>query len=487
MKTVMGIDVGTQSVKVLCYDPYARQIEASASSELELRQDETGTAEQEVSWWLDALADCLSQISNDVKNSIVAISVSGQQHGFVALNKKGEVIAPVKLWCDTTTTEECEEIMSVVGGREACINKTGNAIATGYTAPKILWLKKHKPKAYAELDTILLPHDFINYHLSGKAVMEYGDASGTGLFNVATRQWHSEILQAIDSEKDLTSCLPPFEAPGVLSKEIAERYGLPAGIVIAPGGGDNMMGAIGTGNVTEGVVTMSLGSSGTVYAYSDKPIIDKQERLAGFCSSTGGWLPLMCSMNCTLSTELMRDLLATELNELEASIGSAPIGSQGVLVLPFFNGERSPNLPQAKASILGLDSVNSTPNNILRATMEAATYSLRLGVDALRDHGVNVSEIRLTGGGSNSPIWRQMVADICRVSVVNLQQNEGAAYGAALQAYSEFSGEPIENIVNEHVLLNEDSRCTPVEKNKNIYNGFYDNYKKSVQIIKNLY
>ncbi len=487
MKTVMGIDIGTQSVKVLCYNPDSRQIEAAADSELDLRQDDTGTAEQEAQWWLDALADCMEKVPTDVKKSVVALGVSGQQHGFVALGREEEVIAPVKLWCDTTTAHECEDMMLRMGGREQCIEKLGNPIVAGYTASKILWLKNNKPKLYAKLDTILLPHDYINLHLSGNTVMEYGDASGTGLLNVYTREWNSEILQAIDPDKDLATCLPDFKGPGVLSKKAAARYGLAEDIVIASGGGDNMMAAIGTGNVTEGVVTMSLGSSGTVYAYSDRPIVDKQERLASFCSSTGGWLPLMCSMNCTLSTELMRNVLSTNLEQLDSVIGSSPVGSNGILALPFFNGERSPNLPNAKASFFGLDSINCTSNNLLRATMEGVTFSLRLGIDALKEHGLQISEIRLTGGGSHSRAWRQMVADVCQVSVVTLQQDEGAAFGAALQAYSKYSSQPIENIVQQHVVLDEAARCDPVKENQEAYNAVFQQYKKAVQLIENYY
>ena len=487
MKTVMGIDVGTQSVKVLCYNPDKRQIEAAADSDLELRQDETGTAEQDAQWWLNALAQCLEKIPSNVKDSVVSISVSGQQHGFVALNREGKVIAPVKLWCDTTTVQECEDIMSRMGGRERCIEKLGNAILTGYTAPKILWLKKNKPNLYAELDTILLPHDYINYHLSGKAVMEYGDASGTGLLNVYTREWDSEILQAIDPDKNLAACLPSFESPGKLSKKAAAHYGLKSGIVIAAGGGDNMMAAIGTGNVKEGVVTISLGSSGTVYAYSDQPIVDQQERLAAFCSSTGGWLPLLCTMNCTMSTELMRNVLSTDLEELDNAIDSSPIGANGILALPFFNGERSPNLPNAKASFFGLDSINSTSSNLLRATMEGVTFSLRLGLDALKENGLQISEIRLTGGGSHSNVWRQIVADICQVSVIPLQQDEGAAFGAALQAYSEYSKQTITDIVQQYVMLDQTARCNPIKENQEMYNTVFQQYKKAVQLIENYY
>ncbi len=499
MKTVIGIDLGTQSIKVLFYNPITHKVEASASTALTLQQDESGTAEQAADEWLTALADCFSQIPADIKNSATAIAVSGQQHGFVPLNKAGKVLAPVKLWCDTSTTQECDEIMQRFGGRTRCIEVLGNSIVTGYTASKILWLKKHKPESYQALASILLPHDYINFHLSGKRAMEYGDASGTGLLNIRTRQWDSEILAAIDSERDLGECLPNISCEpsgpnkmGELKADIAEMYGLPTQLPIANGGGDNMMAAIGTGNVSNGIVTISLGSSGTVYTHSDKPIIDKTERLAAFCSSTDGWLPLLCIMNCTLATELTRALFSVDLQQMEQQISAAPIGSQGVLTLPFFNGERSPNLPNAKGCILGLDALNNKQNNVLRSAMEGASFGLRLGIEALQENGIAVREIRLTGGGSNSPVWRQMLADICNSVVVSVSPDEGAAFGAALQALclhenlqNNGSTEAcrIESITATHVRVNEGQRCEPISANVAQYHDIYQQYKKAVAAI----
>ncbi len=505
METVIGIDLGTQSIKVLFYQAASQLVVATANSPLDLIQDQQGKAEQDIHWWLSALADCMWQIPQNIRDTAVAISVSGQQHGFVALDKQGEVLAPVKLWCDTSTTVECAEIIAAFGGEVACINKLGNPIKPGYTAPKILWLKKNRPQAYEKLSTILLPHDYLNFHLTGKITMEFGDASGTGLMDIRNRCWSTELLKAIDSERNLMDCLPPLAeqtsaivTAGHLTADIAEYYGLPAGIPVATGGGDNMMGAIGTGNVDQGVVTISLGTSGTVYAHHNKPVVDEQARLAAFCSSTGGWLPLLCIMNCTASTELIRQLFNTNLPEMETKISATVIGANGVLTLPFYQGERSPNLPNAKATILGLDTSNMNESNLLRSAMEGTCFGLRLGVEALKDNGISIKEIRLIGGGSHSASWRQMLADICNIEVVLIAIDEGAAFGAALQALSLHKHEQlrqlqattatdayanIRDICDKHVKLAGNSRCQPIEKNVSAYEKVYQQYKKAVHAL----
>jgi xylulokinase len=306
----------------------------------------------------------------------------------------------------------------------------GNFILPGYTASKIRWFSKEGGSLYDQLDCILLPHDYLNWYLTGERCMEAGDASGTGLLDIRTREWSCGMLEAVDSNRDLAECLPPLRTePGVIgrvSAEAAQKTGLPEGIPVSTGGGDNMMGAIGTGNVSTGKVTMSLGTSGTVYAYSDQPVIDPKGEIAAFCSSNGGWLPLMCTMNCTVTTELMRGVLGASIADFEEQVSQSPRGAEGVTTLPFFNGERTPNLPRAKACIVGLDCRNTKRENLLRSALEGATFALRYGVDRLCELGIDNSEILLTGGGVGSAIWRQVVADVCGAPVTVLQQDEGA-------------------------------------------------------------
>ncbi|GAB5449843.1 MAG: xylulokinase [Halioglobus sp.] len=490
----LGIDVGTQSVKALIYDAQSREVAAVASAPLQLISEADGTREQEAQWWLEALSACLSDIDPALRDQVQAVGVSAQQHGFVPLGPDGEVLAPVKLWCDTATTLECAEITASLGGVEACIAQMGNPVLPGYTAPKILWLKKHRAESYAKLATILLPHDYINYYLTGELAMEYGDASGTGLMNVRERSWHAAALKAIDDQRDLGEALPVLldagEQMGCLRSTSAETLGLPPGIPVATGGGDNMMAAIGTGNVSPGKLTVSLGTSGTLYAFSDEPVIDPAGNIAAFCSSTGGWLPLLCTMNCTVATEVSRQLFGLSLDALQAATESVPPGSGGVLTLPFFNGERTPNLPNGKACILGLDEDNYHRDNLLRSAMESAVYGLRTGLDGLSDLGLPMSHVRLTGGGAQSAVWRQMVADVLQLPVTVQTVDEGAALGAALQALWMHSGDGAKSLpalLDEHLAVDEARSCEPRADVAALYEEHYANYVRHVEVIGALY
>lgn len=492
MRTVLGIDLGTQSLKVLFYDFDQRQVLATASSPLDLTVRSDGSAEQPAHWWTDALAASLNKIAPAIRQSAVAISVSGQQHGFVALDVQGDVLMPVKLWCDTSTTGECNDIIAAYGGKADCIKEVGNSLSPGYTASKILWMKRQRPELYRKLHSILLPHDYLNFFLTGERCMEFGDASGTGLLNIHNREWSDKMLRALDPQRDLRQCLPPLTQAdriiGVLRTDRAQLLGLPTGIPVATGGGDNMMGAIGTGNVKPGVLTMSLGTSGTVYAYSDRPVVDPDGSIAAFCSSTNGWLPLICTMNCTVGTELMRNLLGSDLADFEREISRAPIGANGVITLPFFNGERTPDLPDAKGCVLGLDTQNCTRGNLLRSAVEGATFGLRFGVEAFRRMGLQIDMIRLTGGGAGSPTWRQMVADICQAPVAALAHDEGAAFGAALQALwalqcSAGNSCDITDLVDHHVNEDAARHCAPNPSAVAQYNDIYIEYQRAVAAV----
>jgi len=494
MKTVVGIDLGTQSLKVVFYDYSAREIIASESAALDLYQNDSGTAEQHAHWWLNALTEVMSKIDAGIRHSAVAVGVSGQQHGFVPLGKTGEVLAPVKLWCDTSTVAECDEIMTAYGGAQKCLDEVGNLIAPGFTASKIRWFAKEGGALYDQLDCILLPHDYLNYILTGERCMEAGDASGTGLLNIRDRSWSTDMLSAVDPDRDLSGDLPPLRTEagiiGHITADAASKTGLPEGIPVSTGGGDNMMGAIGTGNVSPGKITMSLGTSGTVYAYSDQPVIDPRGEIAAFCSSTGGWLPLLCTMNCTVATELMRGLQNADIEEFENQVSRAPRGADGVITLPFFNGERTPNLPRAKGCIVGLDSQNTRPENLLRSAMEGATFALRYGVDRLRNLGIEASEICLTGGGAGSMTWRQVVSDVCNAPVTILEQDEGASLGAALQALSMLEGadeSDLQQLVDGYLNHNEALCCEPKKSAVSFYNEAYGNYQEAVRAITPLY
>lgn len=492
----LGIDVGTQSVKTLFFDTQELRMAASASAPLDLIARDDGTREQMAHWWVAALRHCLERTDPTVRNAVAAIGVSGQQHGFVPLSANGEALAPVKLWCDTSTYAECEEITTAFGGRERCISELGNPVLPGYTASKIRWLKKYHPGAYSGMASIMLPHDYLNFFLTGERVMECGDASGTGLLDVRKRQWHGGMLAALDAGRDLRKCLPELVPPdafiGTLRPSVAEELGLPPATPVSCGGGDNMMAAIGTGNVASGRVTVSLGTSGTVFAYADRPVVDDSGLLAAFCDSTGGWLPLLCTMNCTVATELTRNLLDIPLDELESLAGKVPAGANGVLTLPFFQGERTPNLPDARGCLFGLSSSNYRPENLLRSAMESAVYGLRYGLESFAAAGVEARAIRLTGGGARSAAWRQMVADIFNQPVAVQKIDEGAALGAALQAYrvdSQQRGDtrPLADVLDEMLGIDQNTWCEPCARNVEQYADHYQRYLEHLTAITPLY
>lgn len=495
MKTVLGLDLGTQSLKAVFYDYEKKDFAAIVSSPLEVERDNQGKAEQLAGWWLEALANCMQQVSDGIKKSVQAIAVSGQQHGFVPLDDKGEVLAPVKLWCDTATHREVEEITGNIGGKHQAIALAGNPVLAGYTSPKIRWLKNNLTGTYNRLNHILLPHDYLNYILTSEYAMEYGDASGTGLLNVRTREWSARMLDAVDDERDLGECLPElFDADqfiGTTTGDIEKTYGLPAGIPVATGGGDNMMGAIGTGNIKPGELTISLGSSGTLYAHSDMPVIDPEGNIAAFCSSTGGWLPLLCTMNCTLATELVRGPLNISIDEFDVVAGKAAPGCDGLITLPFFNGERTPNLPHARACLFGLTSHNCSREHMLRSTIEGTSFSLKFGLDELKRLGLQAKEIILTGGGSQSTVWRQAIADIFQLPVVMLKGEEGASFGAALQALWVLQKQQdrnisIADICREHVERDHDKCIEPDNKNIKAYESGYTKYREVLDTVKPL-
>ena len=466
MNIVAGIDLGTQSLKTVLYDYEQKRIVAQASCPLDLISKEDGTREQKTEWYDAALKSVFEKLPCELRSQIQAVGVSGQQHGFVPLDKDGQALYNVKLWNDTSTAEECRILTDKAGGNAEVIKEVGNLMLPGFTAPKILWLKKHFPDAWKNLRSILLPHDYINYVLTGSYVMEAGDASGTALFNPVKRRWSRTLCSLID--EGLYDLLAPLIASdtkaGTVSQKAAGLLGIPEGIPVSSGGGDNMMGAIGTGTVSDGFLTMSMGTSGTLYGYSDKPIADPERGLSGFCSSTGGWLPLLCTMNCTVATEQIRSLFGLPVAEFNRLAAAAEPGAQGVRVLPFFNGERTPNLPKGRASITGLTMTNSNKENICRAAMESAVFALKGGLDAFKKLGFEPKEIRLIGGGAKSPLWRQIAADIMNVPVSVPVSEEAAAMGAAVQALWCLEGgtpERIKSLCAEHIQLSKEKSAEP--------------------------
>ncbi|MBM3311016.1 MAG: xylulokinase [Candidatus Aminicenantes bacterium] len=435
----IGVDSGTQGTKVLIVEAETGAVVGRGAAPHRMVEGlRPGENEQSPSVWVEAFDTALREAlgAADIRAAdIAALGVSGQQHGFVPVDKDGRPVRPAKLWNDTSTMAETEDVVAALGGPGACVEKLGIGLAVGFTASKILWLKRHEPANYARLATVLLPHNYLNFVLTGVAHMEYGDASGTGLMDIRSRTWNREAIEAVDPA--LGDKLPPLSHPGqsigVMKKSLAASFGL-GEVLVAAGGGDNMMGAIGSGNVTPGVCTASLGTSGTVYAHSAEPFVDPAGEIAAFCDSTGGWLPLLCTMNVTNTTELYKAMLKVGNAELEMLAGQAAPGADGLLFLPFIEGERVPVLPAASGVFFGLTKRNFNLPTMARSILEGTVFNLGYGFARMKSLGLVPAEIRATGGGARSALWLQILADILETPVATLEEQEAAAYGAALQA-----------------------------------------------------
>jgi xylulokinase len=488
----VGIDSGTQGTKVLIVDFEGRIISRGQSSHHFVNGLKPGESEQHPKTWVKAFDNAFSQALKKVDiraKDIKALGVSGQQHGFVPLNSRGEPLRAAKLWNDTSTIGETEMLIDKLGGNKKLIEKLGINLAVGYTASKILWLKRREPENYQQLNRVLLPHNYINFVLTGKAHMEYGDASGTGLMDIKKREWNKEAISCIDPE--LEEKLPPLSHPaepvGYIKKNIAGRFGMDK-VLVASGGGDNMMGAVGTGNVQPGLSTLSLGTSGTIYSYSAKPFVDPEGEIAAFCDSTGGWLPLLCTMNVTNTTESYKALLGISNQELENSASQSSPGAENLIFLPFIDGERVPVLPDASGVFFGLDRKNFNPPHMARAVMEGTILNLGHGFARSKLLGLVPSEIRATGGGSKSRLWLQIVADILQTPVVTLKEQEAAAFGAAIQSIWNFyrnRGQEIEiKELTEGLVKLEDVKIEPRPETVPVYERLQERFNSLWQTLK---
>ena len=493
MNLYLGIDSGTQSTKAIALDLETGCVIAEARAPHSLLVGlPPGHMEQRPQVWTEALELVMAELAGKIDRAGVrGIGVSGQQHGFVPLDENGGVIRPAKLWCDTSTTEECALLTKKLGGSKAVIRRAGLPFLPGYTAPKILWLKRHEPAHYKRLRHVLLPHDYLNFWLTGNYFMEYGDASGTALMDVRKRRWSKEIIAAIDPK--LAGCLPPLSSSdrpaGLLKPELAKRWGFAGEVVVSAGGGDNMMGAIGTGNVVPGVVTASFGTSGTIYAFGKKPVVDAAGEIAAFCSSSGGWLPLLCTMNATLVTGRFSKLLGADIAAMESAVADTPVGAEGLQLLPYLEGERTPNLPKATGVLFGLTRATAERGHLLRAAMEGVTLGMNYGLRRLRDLGIKPREIRLTGGGARSNAWRQIMADVFEVPVVKMVEAEGAALGGAVQAawcdgLRHGRKTSLADLCARLVTVDEKSRVSPDRKHRAIYRGMQTRHDALTQAMR---
>lgn len=486
----LGIDCGTQGTKALLITEEGA-VRGRGYAKHQLMERPTGAREQDPQWWVDALRISVSQAVAHHGAEVLALGVSGQQHGLVILDENKQVIRPAKLWNDTETAPQNAALIERLGGKAAVMERYGILPMTGYTVSKLLWIKENEPENFARIRHILLPHEYLNFWLTGKICAEYGDASGTAFFDIRTRQWIAEILNKIDGGTgQLAAALPPLvtveEIVGTIRPEVAAELKLSPACVVSTGGGDNMMGAIGTGNVHPGVVTLSLGTSSTVYSYLDKPLANIDPSVAPFCSSSGGWLPLVCTMNATNVLTQTLQLLGKSVEDIDPILAATTVGADGLTFLPFLNGERTPDLPTAQGSLHGITATNYSAANLLRSVIEGVTFGVLNGLELILQ-GAPATTIQVIGGGSRSAEWRQMIADATGATIQVPIEEEAGCLGAAIQAiyaWKSQQGTPTTfAALSAHLVsVDEEKTARPRPENRAAYRVAQDRYNAVLKV-----
>jgi xylulokinase len=495
MSIFIGIDSSTTATKALLMDQQG-EVLGVASSEYTYETPHPLWSEQEPSlWWrgtAQSIREVLQKTGVDV-NQVKGIGLTGQMHGLVLLDENGEVLRPAILWNDQRTASQCDAIRLKLG-RERLIQITGNDALTGFTAPKILWVQEHEPEVWKRARHILLPKDYVRYKMTGAFGMDKADGAGTILFDLPKRDWSAEVLSALEIPPEY---LPPtFEGTDVtggLTSSAAQELGLSAGIPVFGGGGDQAASAVGTGAVRAGVVSISLGTSGVVFATTDTPVIEPDGRLHAFCHSVPGkWHLMGVMLSAAGSLRWHRDTFApgTDFDSLLEPAAQIPAGSDGLLFLPYLTGERTPHPdPLARGAFIGLTVRHSLPH-LTRSVLEGVSFGLRDSFELMKGAGLeNISQVRVTGGGARSPLWRQILADVLQAEAVTVNTTEGAAYGAALLAATGAGAfRSVESACDASVKITGSTLPNPAhveqyQKSYEVYRGLYPALKSTFEKI----
>ncbi len=453
MALLCGIDVGTSATKVLLCRPSGRVL-GTASVAYPVYAPRPGWSEQEPGDWWKATVRGIKAACRKARvkaAEITGVGLSGQMHGSVFVDAGGKSLRRALLWNDQRTAAECEEIERLAGGRAKLIEMVSNVALTGFTAPKILWVRRHDPKTYEKTRKVLLPKDYIRLKLTGEYAAEVSDAAGTLLLDVRKRKWHGELLSRLGIDADL---LPPvFESPevtGRVSAEAAKATGLKAGTAVVGGAGDQPAGAVGNGIVGSGIVSATMGTSGVVFAHADAPVPNDEGNLQSFCHAVPGkWCVFGCMLSAGGSLQWLRNTLLAD--EVKAARGrrsdpgalypkmireaaKAEAGCEGLVFLPYLTGERCPHPdPEARGAWVGL-TVRHERGGVGRGVGEGITFGMRDQIELMRGRGVAINEVRASGGGAASAFWRQKQADMYKANVVRINTQEGGALGVALLA-----------------------------------------------------
>jgi xylulokinase len=441
---LLGIDVGTSGSRAVVIDETGRIVASATIDHIPFASPQTGWAEQDPDDWWQASAAAIRAVTakESVRGEqISAVGLSGQMHGAVLLNARDEVLRPALIWCDQRSAFQCEQLTEQIGAPEL-IKLTCNPALTGFTLPKMLWVRDHEPEIWDQVRTVLLPKDYVRFKLTGEKATDVSDASGTLLLNVAERKWSDEMLAATRIDRSLLPrVFESQEITGTISATAAEQTGLREGTPVVGGAGDQAGGAVGIGIVQPGAVSATIGTSGVVFAATNSPALDPKGRVHTFCHAVPGrWHVMGVTQGAGLSMRWVRDQFCAitsdgdPYDQMTAEAASVEPGANGLLWAPYLMGERTPHLdPNARAALVGL-TASHTRAHVIRAVMEGVAYSLRDSFEIFNEMRVPVETIRLGGGGARSALWRQIQADLYGRKVATVEAEEGAAYGVAMLA-----------------------------------------------------
>jgi xylulokinase len=489
----LGIDTSTTSSKALLIDEQGAVI-AVASSPHTLQTPKPLWSEQNPGEWWEAVSASIRSVLETAGvsgESVAAVGLTGQMHGLVLLDESGNVLRPAILWNDQRTQSQCDEIHQIIG-REKFIQITGNIALTGFTAPKILWVKENEPQVFAKAKHVLLPKDYVRLKLTGEYAMDKADGAGTVLFDLKSRDWSDEVLAALEIPR---SWMPKtFEGPeftGYVTKEAAALTGLKVGTPVAAGGGDQAAGAVGVGAVEPGIVGLTVGTSGVVFATTPSALIEPEGRLHAFCHAVPGmWHFMGVMLSAAGSLQWYRDTLAPQMSfdDLLKEAEVVPAGSEGLQFLPYLSGERTPHPdPLARGAFIGL-TLRHSRGHMTRAVLEGVSFGLKDSFTLIQNAGLGaITQVRASGGGTKGALWRQIMASVLEAELVTVNTTEGGAYGAALLAgvgagaWSDVPAACKAAIKITGKTAPQDSQIEAYRKAYSLYQGFYPLLKPSFE------
>ncbi len=482
----VGVDLGTSSIKLLLMEENG-DIKNIVTREYPLYFPKPGWSEQNPEDWYSALIDGVRELVKDCdRNQIEGISFSGQMHGMVILDEKDQVIRPAILWNDGRTQAECDYLNHEIG-REKISAYTANMALTGFTAPKLLWVRKHEPDNFAKIKKVMLPKDYVAYRLSGVHCTDVSDASGMLLLDVKNKRWSREMLEICGlEEKQMAKIFESYQVVGTLTQQAAQELGLPASVKVIAGGGDQAVAAVGTGTVGEGRCNVSLGTSGVVFISTKEFAVDENNSLHAFAHADGRYHFMGVMLSAAASNKWWMDEIIGTKDYTGEQQGITKLGGNNVYFLPYLMGERTPhNNPDARGTFIGM-TMDTTRADMTQAVLEGVAFALRDSFEIVKSLGVEIDRIRINGGGAKSPLWCKIIADVLNVKVDKINSAEGPAFGAAILAAvgcGRYAN--VEEATEKLIKVISTTEQDPEEVER--YNKKYEVFKELYPALKNVY